>query len=77
MDQNGLKGIQYGLWAIAVAIIVLALCQSLTEKLRYLPIGSSGVLDTYTGQRFIIQNKNSLLKEPSLRLDPFTKKITD
>jgi len=74
---NRLKGIQQGLWAIAAALIFLALCYSLTEKPRYLPADTGRVLDTYTGQQFVLRNKRSEDRDPTLKFGELTEKITD
>jgi len=76
MVQSGLKGIQYGLWAIAASLIILTLSLMLAKKPRYL-IGPRTVLDSYTGQQFHLNNNNARVKKPTYRLDELTKKISD
>ena len=76
MEQHGLKGIQYGLWAIAVSLLFLTLSLTLTKKPRYLPDGPR-VIDTYTGQQFLLSNNNARVQEPIYRFDELSGKISD
>lgn len=76
MEQNGLKGVQHGLWAIAASLLILTLSLMLTKKPRYLP-NAGLILDTYTGQQFRLNNTNAPVKAPTIRFDKFTGKISD
>ena len=76
MEQHGLKGVQYGLWAIAASLLILTLSLTLTKKPRYLPDGPR-VIDTYTGQKFLPRSYNARVQEPIYRLDELTGKISE
>lgn len=76
MEQNGLKGIQQGLWAIAASLLILTLSLTLAKKPRYL-LGQQTVLDTYTGQQFQLKHTRYKAQEPAYKFEALTKKITD
>lgn len=80
MEANQVRDLKWGLWAIAVSIIILSITvggTALGKKQRYLPMTESRVVDSYTGQAYIFRPSRSKVEEPRLRFDPLTMKIEE